>query len=353
MCCFRNADATHIFHAFHEGSRKAYKHLEALKKNAWDPSEDFEEALKIRLDKADVNIAAYDISVEEEKKVVESFERLRRRVYEWGLMDSRPWYYVMKSLTTSSFMFIAFYLQYCEWYLTSAICLAVAWQQFGWLTHDCAHHQPTRNRKLNNMLSIVFGNLVQGFSSDWWKDKHNTHHAATNIIDRDRDIDLFPLLALIPSDILKYKLPAERFILKFVPYQHLYFTLTLPLLRISWTTQSLLWVFGESVSSEYRIYRKNALTEQSLLVAHWVWVLLQLYLLPSMSVRVMYFVVSQFLSAFLIAHVVTFNHNSVDKFPANSRLLNNFPCLQILTTRNMTPGPITDWLWGGLNYQVI
>ncbi|CAJ0601473.1 unnamed protein product [Cylicocyclus nassatus] len=348
---YASADATHMFHAFHEGSRKAYKQLEVLKKNAWDPSEDLEESLKLRLDKADVNISTYDISIEEEKKIVESFERLRQRVIDWGLMEAQPWYYVMKSATTLGFMLLAFYLQYCGWYFTSAISLAISWQQFGWLTHEFCHHQPTKNRKLNDMISLVFGNLAQGFSADWWKDKHNTHHAATNLIDHDGDINLAPLFAFIPADLSKYKLPVEKFILKLVPYQHLYFTLSLPLLRFSWTSQSLIWVFAEN-SSEYRVYRRNALMEQTFLVAHWVWVLFQLYLLPTMSTRVMYFCVSQLLSATLIAYVVTFSHNSVDKFPANSRLLNNFACLQIFTTRNMTPGPLTDWLWGGLNYQI-
>lgn len=62
---FSNSDATHIFHAFHEGSDKAYKQLEGLKKGAWDKSEDLEEQLKKRFDKTDVNIAAYDISIEQ------------------------------------------------------------------------------------------------------------------------------------------------------------------------------------------------------------------------------------------------------------------------------------------------
>ncbi|KAK6018661.1 hypothetical protein OSTOST_15743 [Ostertagia ostertagi] len=64
-------------------------------------------------------------------------------------------------------------------------------------------------------------------------------------------------------------------------------------------------------------------------------------------------VLHRFPTALRFSHrfVVTFSHNSVDKYPANSRLLNNFPCLQLFTTRNMTPGPITDWIWGGLNYQ--
>ncbi|KAJ1361837.1 hypothetical protein KIN20_021192 [Parelaphostrongylus tenuis] len=34
---------------------------------------------------------------------------------------------------------------------------------------------------------------------------HNTHHAATNVIDHDGDIDIMPLLALIPSDLQRFQ----------------------------------------------------------------------------------------------------------------------------------------------------
>ena len=27
----------------------------------------------------------------------------------------------------------------------------------------------------------MFGNLAQGFSVSWWKDKHNRHHAVPNV----------------------------------------------------------------------------------------------------------------------------------------------------------------------------
>ncbi|CAB3409512.1 unnamed protein product [Caenorhabditis bovis] len=346
-----NSDATHIFHAFHEGSSKAYKQLELLKKFAWDASEDLEAELKKRTDKPDVNVSSYDISVEQEMKMVESFEKLRQTLHNKGLMEANETYFTLKAISTLSIMLFAFYLQYAGWYITSACVLALAWQQFGWLTHEFCHQQPTKNRTLNDSISLFFGNFLQGFSRDWWKDKHNTHHAATNIIDHDGDIDLSPLFAFIPGDLLKYKEPIEKMILKVVPYQHLYFTATLPLLRFSWTSQSISWVFAES-NSDYHVYRRNALLEQITIVGHWAWVLYQLYLLPSVPLALAYFAISQFGAGFLIGHVVTFNHNSVDKYPADSRILNNFAALQILTTRNMTPSPFIDWLWGGLNYQI-
>lgn len=51
------------------------------------------------------------------------------------------------------------------------------------------------------------------------------------------------------------------------------------------------------------------------LTLHYAWVFLQLYYLPNMTIRLTFFLVSQLLGGLLIALVVTYNHNSVDKFP--------------------------------------
>lgn len=117
------------------------------------------------------------------------------------------------------------------------------------------------------------------------------------------------------------------------------------------TTQSIVHVITAPLS-QYRKDRKNAQLEQYFLLAHWLWVFGQLYCLPNNTIRLAYFAASQLLSGLFIAVVVSYNHNSVDKYPEHSRLLNNFAALHVLTTRNMNPGVLTDWFWGGLNYQV-
>lgn len=88
----------------------------------------------------------------------------------------------------------------------------------------------------------------------------------------------------------------------------------LPMLRFSWTGQSVQWVFKEN-QMEYKVYQRNAFWEQATIVGHWAWVFYQLFLLPTWPLRVAYFIISQMGGGLLIAHVVTFNHNSVDKYP--------------------------------------
>lgn len=34
--------------------------------------------------------------------------------------------------------------------------------------------------------------LLQGFSVDWWKSKHNTHHAAPNELDENHQVHAAP-----------------------------------------------------------------------------------------------------------------------------------------------------------------
>lgn len=101
-----------------------------------------------------------------------------------------------------------------------------------------------------------------------------------------------------------------------------------------------------------QIYRERALIEQLTVIAHWTLVLTQYYFLPNYQVRLEYFLISQLFAGFLLSHVVTYNHYSTDKFPHNDPILSNYACLQLYTTRNMRPGLVIDWLWGGLNYQI-
>uniref|UniRef100_A0A914WC67 Cytochrome b5 heme-binding domain-containing protein n=1 Tax=Plectus sambesii TaxID=2011161 RepID=A0A914WC67_9BILA len=350
---YKDSDATHIFHAFHEGSEKAYKQLKGLQRTALidpQPHPDSTEIIQ-QEDEADVNVAKYDISLEQEQKIVRGFEKLRQEMHSEGLMKENNEFYISKTFEVLGIVALAFLLQYWQWYILSACVLALAWQQFGWLCHEYCHHQPMKNRHANDTMSLFLGNIMQGFSRDWWKEKHNTHHAATNIIDHDGDIDLTPLMAFVPDDLKKYKLVLETPFLNFIPYQHIYFAAVIPLLRISWTLQSIVFV-STANRNFYRSHRKHATIEQIGIALHWLWVFFQLWLLPTNSIRVLYFLISQLGGGLLIGHVVTFSHNSVDKFPANSRLLNNFACLHILTTRNMDPSPFVDWLWGGLNYQI-
>lgn len=123
-----------------------------------------------------------------------------------------------------------------------------------------------------------------------------------------------PFWATVASD-LKFAQHASSLVLQILPYQHIYWTFGLPFLRLSWLMQSIFFV-ARMDKNEFAIHRERARYEQITLTIHWILVGLQLYWLPDNQTRLTYFLVSQLFGGFLLAHVVTYNHYSTDKFPS-------------------------------------
>jgi fatty acid desaturase len=350
IIAYKNRDATTVFHSFHAGSKAAYKMLQDVRQeqgNVVPVLPVVKEQPIPGID--DVNIGQYGMSDEEAKEISQKFDHLRMEVRQLGMLNGDNVFFLRKFFEAVGIIGIAVALQYYEYYVTSALFLGLAWQQLGWMIHEYSHHQHFKSRYSNDLCSYVVGNLMQGFSSGGWKEQHNIHHAATNVIGRDGDLDLMPFWATVASDLKL--IDGASWYLAFIPYQHIYWTFALPFLRLSWLIQSIVFVANMD-SHFYEIHQKRARVEQITLGIHWLLVLAQLYYLPDLQTRVSYFLISQLFGGFLLAHVVTYNHYSTDKFPHNTRILDNYPCLQLYTTRNMRPGVFIDWLWGGECYKI-
>jgi acyl-lipid Delta6-acetylenase / acyl-lipid (9-3)-desaturase len=114
-----------------------------------------------------------------------SFRRLRAQMQRQGLFKSSKSFYAWKILSLLGMYFTVATILYHggnTWLscLAAACLLATCWQQAGWLAHDFLHHQVFKNRMLNNIVGYFLGDVLQGFSVDWWKNKHNKHHAVPN-----------------------------------------------------------------------------------------------------------------------------------------------------------------------------
>lgn len=51
------------------------------------------------------------------------------------------------------------------WIALGGVCLGFFWQQLAFIGHDLGHHVVTHHRKLDDLISIVLGNALQGRSS--------------------------------------------------------------------------------------------------------------------------------------------------------------------------------------------
>ncbi|KAL3111402.1 hypothetical protein niasHT_019632 [Heterodera trifolii] len=108
----------------------------------------------------------------------------------------------------------------------------------------------------NDFCGYVCGNFMQGFSLGGWKEQHNVHHAAPNVDGRDGDLDLLPLWATIGTQLKR--IDGASPLAHLLPFQHLYWSLALPLLRFSWLLQSVQFVC-QMRHSFYDIHRQRAL----------------------------------------------------------------------------------------------
>jgi len=349
LVAYKNKDATTAFHTFHVGSKWAYKRLGELRKEQPNLMPHLNNKDPTMSELYDVNMGKWDMDEKKSEEVAKDFDRLRIRVRQMGLLNGSYIYFTRKFLESLTLIFAALWFQCQEWYVLSALTMGLAWQQLGWMIHESCHHQVFKNWKFNDYMSMIVGNIMQGFSSGGWKNQHNIHHAATNVVGRDGDLDLMPFFATVISDLKL--IDSTSWILQMLPYQHLYWTFTLPLLRLSWLMQSIQFVVTMDANF-YDVHRNRARIEQFTLSIHWIAVFVQLSYLPDYQTMLMYFLTSQLFGGFLLAHVVTYNHYSTDKFAYNASIIENYPCLQLYTTRNMRPGVFIDWLWGGLNYQI-
>lgn len=238
--------------------------------------------------------------------------------------------------------------------VTGGVLLALFWQQCGWLAHDFLHHQVFTNRLYNNIAGLGIGNIWQGFSTSWWKMKHNHHHAAPNVVHTqaggDPDILTMPLLLwsekIIEGDSKELK-DLPRFMVR---HQKFFYLPLLAAARLSWLLQSLLFQLEPVHQFVGGLPMKIA--EILTIVVHYVAVIYITLLLETAASRVVFLLICQSLGGLFIAVVFTVGHNAMDIFTSEEMKNTDFVRLQVRSTRDITPTVFNMWFSGGLAYQV-
>lgn len=209
----------------------------------------------------------------------------------------------------------------------------------------------------------------------WWKNKHNGHHAVPNLHnsslesqDGDPDIDTMPLLAWSIKQAQSFRELSKsgedtllvRTAIKYQAYT--YFPILL-LARISCLNESFKTAFGLGHSTENaktELERKGLsypIAEKFLLLLFHSWTLIVSsgYGRWSLGYSVAYYLLHTCSSGLFLALVFGVGHNGMATYDAETRP--DFWKLQVTTTRNITgghgiPQTVVDWLCGGLQYQV-
>lgn len=120
------------------------------------------------------------------------FGELVREIRQRGLLHSRPGFYVrLGALTLGSLtavVVLLFLLRDSWWAVLLAPAFGVVSAQIAFLSHDAAHRQVVRSRRLAMVLCLTLGNVLNGLSYGWWVAKHDAHHAHPNDLESDPDV---------------------------------------------------------------------------------------------------------------------------------------------------------------------
>lgn len=268
------------------------------------------------------------------------FAALKARIKEAGLLDRQTPFYLRSilaktaALAASLAVFVVFRTDPVV-LLADAIVLALVFGQLGFQLHDAGHRQMFETGRANVVVGLITGNLLLGVSYGWWVDKHNRHHANPNHIEMDPDIG--------PGTISysEEQALASTGIRRFVARRQaaLFFPLLLGLAwSMHWKGFTFLW----------RERSRHRRLEVALIVLHVIlFVGFFIVLLgPGWGVAVV--VVQQSAVGFYMASVFAPNHKGMPQVAGRMDFLRR----QVLTSRNVRPGRLTDVLYGGLNYQI-
>jgi fatty acid desaturase len=266
---------------------------------------------------------------------------LRGIIKEQGLLDKQPAYYVCKiistlALLTASIALLAavdkFWLQ-----LVNAAFLAFVFGQLGFIGHDAGHRGVFRSRRSNEIIGLCASFLI-GLSRTWWITQHNQHHSTPNDLEQDPHTTL-PLLAFSPESARR----KSGFMRLIVGYQAFYFV---PLLLLEG-----LGIRLASIQFWWQRRRSGRLATEPLLMSlHFLLYFGLLFYFLSPWQVLGFFLVHQGLFGLYYGLVFAPNHKGMLILDKNNPL--DFVRTQVLTTRNVKPGPITDFWYGGLNYQI-
>jgi fatty acid desaturase len=268
------------------------------------------------------------------------FAGLLGQVRSAGLLERRPAYYAVKIGSTALALcagVAAFVLVGNSWWqLAVAAVLAVVFAQLGFIGHDAGHGQIRSGTRANALIGVIHANALIGLSYSWWIDKHNRHHAHPNDPDRDPDVDAGALAFTAQAAAGRHGLGRVL-----VRYQAWYFLPLLLLQAVSLHVNSVVWLLRQ---------RRARWREAALLAAHIAVYVTALLLVLSPAKALVFVVVQQGLLGVYLGCAFAPNHKGMPT-PTGSDAA-SFLRRQVLTSRNVRPGWLVDWVLGGLNYQI-
>ncbi|NDK09292.1 acyl-CoA desaturase [Candidatus Gracilibacteria bacterium] len=265
-----------------------------------------------------------------------NLQSLDKSVFTQGFMKRQYSYYIILAIINMSGLILSVGI----FFITDSILILILGLAFltffrvqiGFLGHDLAHDQVFKNRKYNRFFGYLSGTLIMGVSHGFWRSTHNAHHDHTNQGDNDPD---FPFLR--DAEFFK-SFPGGVFILRNI---HLLFFPSFMLGYYMYIVQSLQFIFTKITA--VKIY------ELFLLIVNFI-AYASLFIVTMGVTQGIIFLLLHFV--FIGIYMgISFapNHLGMEEIQEDETYERYF---QIITSRNLYPGFLVNYIFGGLNYQI-
>lgn len=269
-----------------------------------------------------------------------AYAQLKKDVEQAGILDRAYGYYLLMS----TFAFGGFFLTLYLIYTTSSLILAAVFSlaftfftiQLGGLFHDAGHRAVFKSSKLNDILGHIIGFLVVD-SIDVWMRVHNKHHANTNEIDGDPDLEI-PLHSFTTSRFAKETGLAGIF----KKYQAYTF----------YPLRSLIFFTRKGTALFYFIETFKWTNSWKLFlwfIGFVFWFIVPFAVLDLTKALAVFLTVS-IAGGFYMSNIFAPNHKGMPQLKKGQKI--SFLEHQIITSRNLKGGYLTELFFIGLNYQI-
>lgn len=263
----------------------------------------------------------------------------RKEVIGAGLLERQYGYYTFKIASslaivgTCGYFFLSTENFLAQFLLILGITAGVL--QFAFLGHDAGHQAIFKSSRWNNLFGHIFFELFAGVGYNYWVARHNEHHAKPNHEGEDPD-----MIFVQSEGMMARKRGIGLF---FARRQHwLYF----PVL-------SMYAIVFQARSTWHNLRLKNSFDkwgELFLLSTHVAVFWALPFLFMAWWKALIFVPLLRLLEGMYFGSVSATNHKGMRVVKEGEEL--NFVEKQVLTTRNVRPGFLVDFFYGGLNYQI-
>lgn len=300
-------DATDVFYAFHSRSPTAKKWLAALPKEKVDSPDDSKDPL------------------------IADFRKLRQELWDEGYFKPYWGMQLLRALELVFLYFVAWYVCTSGYWFIGGLIRALYLGRNGLFMHDSGHRALAGNMKLDRIFHWLIFTLGTTASCTFWNNQHNKHHAATQELEHDIDLNTLPLIAF-NEQIAKRgnKLLLRIQYITFLPAQLLLF---------------FLWKFTHT---RHMFRTSNYYELSAAIVNH----LFELYIYRSIGLLGICTVTALGWSfgGLYLASIFSLNHSHRPVAP--KFMPRDWVRRAALYTTNLPPSYLLNWFVGYLNFQI-